>query len=70
MASVKTDYECRRIDFESDLVKLYCNVWDKMAEIYYKNDFGPVDGISIRDCMTTEDNSQTQVDSFRRKETD
>ena len=26
-----------------------------MGEIYGKNDFGPVEGTSMRDCMTTED---------------
>ena len=55
MPSVKTDYEFRRLDFESDLVKLYCNVRAQMGEIYGKNDFGPVEGTSMRDCMTTED---------------
>ena len=55
MTSVKADYEFKRLDFKSDLVKSYCNVWAKMAEIYDKNDFGPVDGTSMRDCMTTED---------------
>ena len=55
MTSVKTDYEFRGLDFESDLVKLYSDVRAKMAEIYDKNDFGPVEKTSMRDDMTTED---------------
>ena len=55
LPSVKADYEFKRLDFKSDLVKSYCNVRAKMAEIYDKNDFGPVEGTSMRDCMTTED---------------
>ena len=55
LASVKADYEFKRLDFKSDLVKSYCNVRAKMAEIYDKNDFGPVEETSMRDCMTTAD---------------
>ena len=55
LASVKADYEFKRLDFKSDLVKSYCNVRAKMAQIYDKNDFGPVEGTSMRDCITTED---------------
>ena len=55
LTSVKADYEFRGLDFESDLVKLHSNVRAKMAEIYDKNDFGPVEETSMRDDMTTED---------------
>ena len=55
MTSVKAAYEFRGLDFESDLVKLYSDVRAKMAEIYDKNDFGPVEETSMRDDMTTED---------------
>ena len=55
MTSVKTNYEFRGLDFESDLVKLYSDVRAKMAEIYDKNDFGSVQETPMRDDMTTED---------------
>ena len=55
LTSVKADYEFRGLDFESDLVKLYSDVRAKMAEVYDKNDFGPVEETSMKDDMTTED---------------
>ena len=55
LTSVKADYEFRGLDFESDLVKLYSDVRAKMAEVYDKNDFGPVEETSMKGDMTTED---------------
>ena len=55
LTSIKADYEFRGLDFESDFVKLYCDVQAKMAQIYDKNDFGLVEETSVRDNMTTED---------------
>ena len=55
LTSVKADYKFRGLDFEFDLVKLYSDVRAKLAEIYEKNDFGPVEEKSMRNDMTTED---------------
>ena len=43
MVGVKADYEFSGVDFEFDLVKLYSYVRAEMAEIYNKNDRGPVE---------------------------
>ena len=55
LASIKADYDFRGLDLESDLVKLYSNVRAKMAEIYDKNGFEPLEKTFMRNDMTTED---------------
>ena len=61
LGSLKAEYEVRGLDFEADLVKLYSDVRERMAEIYNRNDFGPVEQTVIDDDLSPEDIAKTQV---------
>ena len=55
LKNIKTCYECKGLDFESDLVKLYTGVRSLMAEKYDRNNFGPVITTEIGDDLSTEE---------------
>ena len=53
LKNIKTCYEFKGLDFESDLVKLYTEVRSLMAEKYDRNDFGSVITTEIGDDLST-----------------
>ena len=55
LKNIKTCYEFKGLDFESDLVKLYTEVRSLMAEKYDRNNFGPVITTEIGDDLSTEE---------------
>ena len=54
LKNIKTCYEFKGFEFESDLVKLFTEVRNLMAEKYDRNDFGPVI-TEIGDDLSTEE---------------
>ena len=54
LKNIRTCYEFKGLDFESDLVKLYTKVRRLMAKKYDRNDFGPVITTEIGDDLSTE----------------
>ena len=55
LKNIKTCYEFKGLDLESDLVKLYTEVRSLMEEKYDRNDFGPVIATEIGDDLSTEE---------------
>ena len=55
LKNIKTCYEFKGLDFESDLDKLYTEVRSLMAEKYDRNDFGPVITTEIGEDLSTEE---------------
>ena len=53
--NIKTCYEFKGLDFESNLVKLYTEERSLMAEKHDRNDFGPVITTEIGDDLSTEE---------------
>ena len=66
LCQLKSIYELKGVDIQSDLPKLYSEVREKMASLYENNDFGPVQARTINQDSSTGGKSKTKNYLSRR----
>ena len=61
LCQLKSIYELKGVDIQSDLPKLYSEVREKMASLYESNDFGPVQARTINQDSSTGERAKRKI---------